>query len=176
MNQIEFTIVSPSLSGETKVTLPDLNQLLHLCLYHEMPIELISIVNSYYGDFASVEKLFYTKLAEIITTRFASDHSRDGISIYTFLDCPNLPYINIPASDFTASIYHSFGTAVIKSSQIFFGRRKYFHRSNLMHIQPHIFYEFYKKVLCNENFVPPYRNHSTMPPSLSPPFPNLNII
>lgn len=56
-----------TIKGEMIFHLPDLNELLRCILYkHFVPIELIKIVDTYYGDYASVERLMYSILAKLV--------------------------------------------------------------------------------------------------------------
>lgn len=135
------------------VDVQDLREIIHLCLHqNSIPVELTYLVNSYYGEFASVENEAF----EII----ARHMQLDVLNAYR---STHLPYADYSPDEFTAMVGFYFGIYVSK---------KYDQNSCLI-INPSIFYKTYTRLFPNT--VIPVRNRNSIP-SLIPPMPYVRIV
>jgi len=134
---------------------------LYACLYKNyIPIELINIVNTYYGKQGATE-FIYPFIAKMIGTLF-SNYPKP----YTEYRHWNLPFRNT-RRDFTSMLYWNFGFGAGFRDVPFCGKDA----DGLMYrynIDPDLFYHIYKSVNHFDDFVPPERPDD-MPPSLPPP-------
>ncbi len=139
---------------------------LYASLYRNyVPIELIKIVDTYYGSQGPSEGIIYPFIAKMIGS-LLSNYSKP----YTNGAFWNLPYRNTAPSDFTSTLYWNFGFGVgyrqspfdeENAAEILNDYTKYT-------IHPELFYTIYKSVNHLDDFVPPERTDA-MPPSLIPP-------
>ena len=121
-----------SAKGEMIFHLPDLNELLRCILYKNfIPIELIKIVDTYYGDYASVEHFMYLILAKLL---YKLNSNVPGYR--------QLPFANSKPSVFTSWLYYMYPIyirhAVTKDTIKFM--------TFFSNISPTLFYKYYKEV------------------------------
>jgi hypothetical protein len=135
---------------------------LYVCLYRNyVPIELINIINTYYGKNGATE-FIYPIISKMIGALFSNFPKP-----YTEYHHWNLPFRNTRRGDFTSMLYWNFGFGAGFRDQPFCGK----HADGLMYrynIDPDLFYHIYKSVNHFDDFVPPERPDD-MPPSLPPP-------
>jgi len=134
---------------------------LYACLYKNyVPIELIKIVDTYYGYEGPTEGIIYPFIAKMIGTLLSQSNPNSASW--------KLPYRNSSPNDFTSMLYWNFGFGV-GVRKLPFDQRDETQQSYCKYtIHPDLFYNIYKSVNHCDDFVPPERTDA-MPPSLIPP-------
>jgi hypothetical protein len=136
---------------------------LYACLYKNyIPIELINIVNTYYGKQGATE-FIYPFIAKMIGTLF-SNYPKP----YTEYRHWKMPFRNTRPDDFTSMLYWNFGFGAGIRDKPFYGEGLEHGLMYRYNIHPDLFYHIYKSVNNVDDFVPPERPDD-MPPSLPPP-------
>lgn len=122
-------------------------------LRNNIPIELLKIVEEYYGQHGSTETILYHMITKMI---YNLTKSRQVFRSVTW----QLPYSNISNIEFTQTLYWNFGFGV-----------GYYDSNELMLyvLNPDLFYSIYKDVnKLDDTFVIPMKS-DCIPPSLCPP-------
>jgi hypothetical protein len=107
-------------------------------LRNDIPIELVNIVDNYYGSAGSVEALLYPMIADMIGIIQCCESGPRVTKLASHL---RLPAYNIPPKEFTKELYWNFAFEVkclttVESTL----------KTRLICIDPKLFYTVYKKI------------------------------
>ncbi len=134
----------------------DINQILQCILYKNfIPIELIKIVETYYGDHGSVERLMYHILAKLIYKLHFNSHYKKP-----------LPYSNYSNSSFTDWLRYEYKIYTSYTETL-----ENIKEAPFCVLSPNLFYKYFKEVNnLGDDFVIPVMNEVEMIYPFKPPY------